>query len=227
MTRRAIAVATTAAGALFVVLGSLLPLYGVESAPRYEPPGGPLPEVTRWTLLVTPWELVRTPPPPPGVDMGEFPTYGYSLVFAVMVVAVGVVMQLRTPLVAAIGRVGVLVASGLVVGTVWTALETLGDIFGGTALEEAREFVGAGTWLLLLGAAGLLAGSVVAQDWPARVPQSSGVAVYQLDDDDTPPFGIPIPVAEPGARPAGHGPQPVVAGPPPPAPAPEAPPVAR
>ncbi|QQQ74727.1 hypothetical protein IOD16_26775 [Saccharothrix sp. 6-C] len=200
MTRRAIAVLTIGAGALMVVLGSLFPLYGVETAVR---PGsdGPIPNGVQRLVALTGWEYVQEPPAvnPAGVDF-DFPVYGYGLVFAAVLAGVGALLQLRSPLLAAVGRFGVLAAVGVVVGALWTALETLRTLFGSSSASPVvvnHEFIGTGTWLV--GAAGLvmLVGAVVAHDWPAREPRPAGASVYQVaDDDDTPPFGIPIPVTE-------------------------------
>jgi hypothetical protein len=78
-------------------------------------------------------------------------------------------------------------------------VETLRTLFGystPTATLSVDEFVGPGTWLIGAAALALLVGAVVAHDWPARVPRPTGLSVYQVDDDDTPPFGIAIPVSE-------------------------------
>ncbi|MEV8443839.1 hypothetical protein AB0425_41245 [Actinosynnema sp. NPDC051121] len=200
MTRRAIAVLTIGAGALLVVLGSLFPLYGVETALRPSVGGGvPQPGMRRLVAL-TGWEYVQDPPVAgPGGGGFDYPVYGYGLVLAAVVAGVGAVVQLRSALVAAIGRFAVLAAFGVVVGTLWTALETLRTLFGNgttTATLSTEEFVGAGTWLVGAAALALLVGAAVAHDWPARVPRPTGLSVYQVDDDDTPPFGIAIPVGE-------------------------------
>ena len=201
MTRRAIAVLTIGAGALVVVLGSLFPLYGVETTAR---PGvnGPIEEGVLRMVALTGWEYVREPMPP-GIRAGDdfaFPAYGHGLVFAAVLAAIGALAQLRSPRVAAIGRFGVLTAFGIVVGTLWAAVETLGTLFGGgspsTSATTTEEFVGTGTWLVGAAALALLVGAAVAHDWPAPVPRPAGVSVYQVDDDDTPPFGIAIPVTE-------------------------------
>ncbi|KOX18500.1 hypothetical protein ADK67_36595 [Saccharothrix sp. NRRL B-16348] len=200
MTRRAFAVLTIGAGALMVVLGSLFPLYGVETFIR---PGveGSLSGGVQRLVALTGWEYVQEPPPQPrpaGTDF-EFPVYGYGVVFAAVLAGVGALLQLRSPLLAAIGRFGVLAAVGVVVGTLWAALETLRTLFGINATSVSvttDEFVGTGTWLMGASALAMLVGAVAAHDWPARVPRPTGVSVYQVDDDDTPPFGIAIPVSE-------------------------------
>lgn len=206
MTRRAIAVLTIGAGALLVVLGSLFPLYGVETALRPAVGGVPQPGMRRLVAL-TGWEYVQDPPVGgPGGVAFDYPVYGYGLVLAAVVAGVGAMMQLRSALVAAIGRFAVLAASGVVVGTLWTALETLRTLFGnGTPSPtlSTDAFVGAGTWLVGAAALALVVGAAVAHDWPARVPRPTGLSVYQVDDDDTPPFGIAIPVDELDVAPAG------------------------
>ncbi|WP_367137274.1 hypothetical protein [Saccharothrix sp. HUAS TT1] len=202
MSRRAAAVITTGAGALFVVLGSLFELFGRETVIRYGP-GGPLPFPERRSVALTGWELVEEPVRA-GVDAGPgIPVYGYGLVFAAVLAGVGAVLQLRSPLLAAIGRFAVLVASGVVVGTVWAALETLRTLFGAENTPptvDVDQFVGTGTWLLSAAAVALLVGAVLAHDWPERVARPTGPSVYQVadDEDDTPPFGIAIPVADLG-----------------------------
>ncbi|MGW4116365.1 hypothetical protein ACWEFJ_36280 [Actinosynnema sp. NPDC004786] len=214
MTRRAIAVTTIGAGALFVVLGSLLPLYGVETTMR---PGvnGPLPGGVRRLVAITGWEYVQEPPPPTEyLGSGLYPVYGYGLVLAAVVAAVGALLQLRSPLLAAVGRFGVLAAVGVVVGTVWAVLETMRTLFGSVdvaPIVTTEEFVGAGAWLLLLASVAMVAGAVLAHDWPPRTPRPAGVSVYQVDDDDTPPFGFPMPVSGsdvPPGGPAAPGPVP-------------------
>ncbi|ONI89067.1 hypothetical protein ALI22I_16215 [Saccharothrix sp. ALI-22-I] len=199
MSRRAIAVVSIGAGALFVVLGSLFPLYGTEIYTRFVPPGGQ-PSGARGTIALTAWELIRDPVPPADVrgDGDSFPTYGHSLVVAAVLAAIGAGLQLRSPLLAAIGRFGVLVGFGLVVGTLWTALETLRQLLGdgGSVNGGSEQFVGTGTWMIGGAVLVMLVGVVLAQDWPARLPRPTGVSVYQVDDDDTPPFGIAIPVSE-------------------------------
>ncbi|WP_158852997.1 hypothetical protein [Saccharothrix deserti] len=197
MSRRAIAAITIGAGALLVVLGSLFPLYGVDTVVVYGtdgPPGG-----VRRMYALTPWELVEEPAPPVNVnDASVYPTYGYSLVAAAVLAGLGAGLQLRSSLQAAIGRFGVLAGFGLLVGTLWTALETLRLLFGSApaSISNTKEFVGAGTWVLGVAAVVMLVGGVLAQDWPPRAPRPGGVSVYQVDDDDTPPFGIAIPVSE-------------------------------
>ncbi len=234
MTRRAIAVLTIGAGALVVVLGSLFPLYGVETVMR-PGLGGPVPSGVVRLVALTGWEYVQEPTPPdrPGGVGFDFPVYGHGLVFAAVLAAVGALLQLRSPLLAAIGRFVVLAGSGVVVGTLWAALETLRTLFGVGAppasVATTDEFVGAGTWLTGAAALAMLVGTALAHDWPARVPRPTGASVYQVDDDDTPPFGIPIPVDELDVPPAGHVPPGGVtpsSGPVPPA-GPVAPPVAE
>ncbi|MFD0206942.1 MULTISPECIES: hypothetical protein [Saccharothrix] len=208
MTRRAIVVITIGAGALLVVLGSLFPLYGLETEVR-PGPGRPSPNDVSRLVALTGWEYVEEPVPlnrPEGAGF-DFPVYGYGLVFAAVLAGVGALLQLRTPLLAAIGRFGVLAGFGLAVGTLWAAVETLRTLFGVSAMPASfvtqETFVGTGTWVIGSGVLALLAGAVMAHDWPARVPRPTGVAVYQVDDDDTPPFGIAIPVSELDVPPAG------------------------
>ncbi|GAB3008103.1 hypothetical protein [Saccharothrix stipae] len=204
MTRRAIAVITIGAGALFVVLGSLFPLYGMEAVARFGP-GGEAQESSRRLVALTGWEYVQEPLPSGESLTYGFPVYGHGLVLAAVLAGVGALLQLRSPLLAAIGRFAVLVGCGLVVGVLWAALETLGTLFGSGnagAAVTSDEFVGTGTWLAGGAALALLVGAVLAHDWPARVPRPAGVSVYQVDDDDTPPFGIAIPVDELDVPPA-------------------------
>ncbi|MCC8250940.1 hypothetical protein [Saccharothrix luteola] len=198
MTRRAFAVLTIGAGALMVVLGSLFELYGVETSVR---PGldDSVPNGMRRLMALTGWEYVEEPQSrnPDGVGF-DFPVYGYGLVFAAVLAAVGAVLQLRSPLLAAVGRFGVLAAVGVLVGTLWAAVETLRTLFSidPPPMVSHKEFVGTGTWLIAASALAMLVGAVAAHDWPARVPRPTGVSVYQVADDDTPPFGIAIPVSE-------------------------------
>ncbi|XVS62767.1 hypothetical protein ACQPYE_31555 [Actinosynnema sp. CA-299493] len=199
MTRRAFAVLTIGAGALMVVLGSLFPLYGVETSAR---PGldGPIPDGVRRLVALTGWEYVQEPvvvnPDGGGFDI---PVYGYGLVFAAVLAGACALLQLRSPLLAAVGRFGVLAAVGVLVGTVWAAVETLRTLFGVSTPPPTltnEPFIGTGTWLIGASAVAMLVGAVAAHDWPARVPRPTGVSVYQVADDDTPPFGIPVPVTE-------------------------------
>lgn len=198
MSRRAIAVLTIGAGALLVVLGSLFPLYGVETIFR-PGPAGVVREANSLTAL-TGWEFVQEPQVPRSQDGGRFPVYGYGLVLGAVLAGIGAVLQLRSPLLAAIGRFAVLAGFGVVVGALWSALETLRTLFSidgtATAIATREQFVGAGTWLIGLAAVALLVGVVLAQDWPLRLPRPTGVSVYQVENDDTPPFGIAIPVSE-------------------------------
>ncbi|MFJ6677218.1 hypothetical protein ACIQMJ_39470 [Actinosynnema sp. NPDC091369] len=218
MTRRAIAVLTIGAGALVVVLGSLFTLYGVETEMRPGPNGVPR-DVPRLVAL-TGWEYVQAPSVPGRPDgvTFDYPVYGYGLVFGAALAVVGGLLQLRSPLLAAIGRFGVLAAFGVVVGALWSALETLRTLFGTgdvpPSIGTSDAFFGGGTWLVGLGALMLLAGAAVAHDWPARVPRPTGVSVYQVDDDDTPPFGIAIPVTELDVPPGGPAAPPVAELPP-------------
>lgn len=210
MTRRAFAVLTIGAGALMVVLGSLFPLYGVETSVR---PGldDSVPNGMRRLVALTGWEYVEEPTSrnAGGVPF-DFPVYGYGLVFAAVLAAVGALLQLRSPLFAAVGRFGVLAGVGMIVGTLWTAVETLRTLFGADTsppMVSHEEFVGTGTWLIGASALAMLVGAVAAHDWPARVPRPTGVSVYQVaDDDDTPPFGIAIPVSELDVPPGGPAP---------------------
>jgi hypothetical protein len=193
VSRRALAVLLIGAGALFVVLGSLFPLYGMETVVDYRPEG---PRV-EGRIALTGWEVVQEPPPPPqNADTWRGPVFGYGLVAAAVLAAVGAGLQLRSPRSAAIGRFGVVAGLGLVVGTLWAALEILTLMFGGPEGSSTENFVGAGTWIIGGAALVMLVGAVLAQDWPPRVPRPTGTSVYQVDDDDTPPFGIAIPVGE-------------------------------
>lgn len=198
MTRRAIAVITIGAGALFVVLASLLPLYGVRTTVRQGV--NPASPGTSRTVALSGWEYFQDPVPPGEyLGSGVYPVYGYGLVLAAVLAAVGALLQLRSPLLAAVGRFAVLAAVGVVVGTVWAVLETLRTLFGSVNTAPTvttDEFVGTGTWLLALASVAMVVGAVVAHDWPARVTRPAGVSVYRVDDDDTPPFGIPVPVSE-------------------------------
>ncbi|MFI9010802.1 hypothetical protein ACIGNX_26545 [Actinosynnema sp. NPDC053489] len=210
MTRRAIAVPTIGAGALLVVLGSLFPLYGQETHVR---PGvnGPLPEGLLRSVALTGWEYLQEPAlsgRSAGVGF-DFPVYGHGLVLGAVLAGAGALLQLRSARWAAVGRFGVLAAFGLVVGTLWAAVETLRTVFGvdsgASPAVTTSEFVGAGTWLVGVAAVVLLVGAVLAQEWPPRLPRATGLSVYQVDDDATPPFGIAMPVSEEGQPSGGAG----------------------
>ncbi|MGM1062985.1 hypothetical protein [Saccharothrix sp. Mg75] len=205
MTRRGTAVVALCAGALLTVLGSLFPLYGVMN--RFTAAGGLGPDQEPVMYAWTAWEPVLGPTSEVSAGEGGFriPVYGYAFVVAAALVALGAVLQLRRPLSAAIGRVVAVLGLGLLLGTLWAALETTSKLFGtadgaGDASGSGPvdpEFVGSGTWLIAVAAAAVLAGVVLAHDWPSNAAVAGDPTAGPLDDDvDTPPFGIPLPVIE-------------------------------
>ncbi|GAA3462249.1 hypothetical protein ACFFSW_26870 [Saccharothrix longispora] len=201
--RRTTAIVVLGAGALLVVLGSLLPLYGMTE----EFGGGPGAASEARTYALTGWESVVEPPfrvegvegveGVDGVDeQDRIPVYGHALVAAAALVALGAVLQLRPPRPAAIGRSTAVAGLGLLLGTLWAAVETTSKLFGTGAATHEREFVGSGTWTVLAAAALVLAGVVLAHEWPVPTTADGETPRAGDDDVDTPPLGIPVPVIE-------------------------------
>lgn len=197
MTRRAVAVGVLVAGALLVVLGSLFPLFGVEQVELFGP-AGPVSEGRLVRVGITGWELVREPPlDGVGEQGGPEPTYGHALVLAALLAGVGAALQFRAPRLAVAGRLAAFAGAGLVAGVLWTVVETWSVLFGGPLPDEdVRTSVGPGGYLLGVAAALIAVGTALSVEWPARAARPAGASVYQVDDDETPPFGIAIPVTE-------------------------------
>ncbi|MBY8849362.1 hypothetical protein [Saccharothrix longispora] len=198
--RRTTAIVVLGAGALLVVLGSLLPLYGMTE----QFGGGPDPAAGTRTYALTGWESVVEPPfrvegveDVDGVDeQDRIPVYGHALVAAAALVALGAVLQLRPPRPAAIGRSAAVAGLGLLLGTLWAAVETTSKLFGEGDATHDREFVGSGTWTVLAAAALVLAGVVLAHERPVPATADGETPRAGDDDVDTPPLGIPAPVIE-------------------------------
>lgn len=197
MTRRGIATTALAAGALLVVLGSLFPLYGSQEPQPPVTGRGTAPEYA--TVAITGWELTRDPAPASVPPDDRFPTYGPALVVAAVLAGAGAVLQLRTPRQAAVGRFTAVAGAGLVGGVLWAVLETWSKLFGNPFRflgEEDPSFVGAGAYVLGAAVVLVAGGAALGAEWPARAAKPTGVSVHRVDDDDTPPFGIAIPVSE-------------------------------
>ncbi|WP_433263100.1 hypothetical protein ACQPZF_31260 [Actinosynnema sp. CS-041913] len=188
MNRRMIAAGTLSAGALLGFGGALLELYRVDAPP----PRG----VGGFTL--TAWRIVFYNQPTTE-DVMDGPQWGYPLVTASALALVAAVLLFRPAPLAAVGRFTAVIATGLLGGTAWSVHTTIRNLFVNpeTVPYGFATVVGAGLWSLAGACLVLLVGAVLAQDWPRRAPKPTGVAVYRVDgDDDTPPFGIPIPTAE-------------------------------
>ncbi|GAA1304410.1 hypothetical protein [Saccharothrix xinjiangensis] len=187
-------------GAVLVVFGSLLPLYGVQQEELFGS-GGPVSNGRVVTVGITGWELVREPDPEGlGDQGGPEPSYGYPLVLAALLAGAGAALQFRAPRQAVAGRLAAFTGAGLAAGVLWAVVETWSVLFGGPLPDEdVRTFVGSGGYLVGVAAALIAVGAVLSVEWPARAARPTGVAVHQVeDDDDTPPFGIAIPVVELG-----------------------------
>ncbi|MEV0679750.1 hypothetical protein AB0I60_24810 [Actinosynnema sp. NPDC050436] len=216
MTRKVLGVVALAVGALLVFAGSWQELL------RLEGPAGP----GSAGIALTPWSIEnrsgRTRSPN-GVDS---PQWGYALVLAGGLAAFAAVALVRSPRLAALGRLAAALAVGLVGATAWAAYTTITTLLSGPREPSSRFqwVVGSGLWTLATACLVLLVGAVLALEWPPRAPRPEGPVVYQVDGDDdhTPPFGILLPPTALGAADA-----PSAADPSPPGPAASTPPVAR
>ncbi|MBB5959343.1 hypothetical protein FHS29_005963 [Saccharothrix tamanrassetensis] len=185
MSRRgAIAAGALLTGALLTFAGVLMDLYRLEVA---------LPEYQGFRL--TPWQVHYRPPIDPSSDP-HTPQWGYPMVLAGVLAVVAALLLFRSPRFVAVGRFAAVASAGLLVGTTWSAHATVTTLFGRENLPPSSSAtLGSGMWTLTAACLVLLVGAALAQDWPPRAPEPTGVSVYRVDgdDDDTPPFGIAIP----------------------------------
>ncbi|MEJ2853954.1 MULTISPECIES: hypothetical protein [unclassified Saccharothrix] len=177
-------------GAVLAVCGSLLELYRVEF--RFSPDPDRV-DVQVFTAWQSKFDFAGMDKPESTSGLG----WGLPITAAVVLVVVGLVLLFRSPLLNAVGRVVVVAAGGVLIGTTWSAYETLDRLFGAQVVPDGKEFVGAGLWMLVVACLAVAVGAGLVQEWPPRAPKPDGPSVYRVDDeDDTPPFGIPIPTDE-------------------------------
>lgn len=182
-------------GAVLAVCGSLLELYRAEF--RVGPDRADTQVLTAWQ---TTFDFAASPAPETLPGWG----WGYSIVAAAVLAVVGLVLLFRSPFAGAVGRFLVVAAGGVLIGTTWSAYATLDGMFDNIVMINGSTTVGSGLWVLALACLALAAGAALVQEWPERAPRPEGPAVYRVDGDeeDTPPFGIPIPADEidPGGK---------------------------
>ncbi len=123
---------------------------------------------------------------------------------ALMVVAAVLVLSPRLPKVSRTARVTAVVAAGALAGIVLAFVvgvlqeeEFMGSLYG-TPGHEYRTTYLPGLYLLVAGALAGLVGAMLTQ-WPHQPrpvgePGREAVVVHRFTDDDTPPFGIAVPV---------------------------------
>ncbi|MEV0679751.1 hypothetical protein AB0I60_24815 [Actinosynnema sp. NPDC050436] len=197
MTRRVLGVVALLIAAPLVFAGTFLPLYD-----QVWDLGGPTP--TTMTITQTSWD-VRTDN---GEEvMGRRALYGVPMVIGALLMVLG---ALRVG--ALWGRLTAFAGSLLLLGSTWAVAQS---VFAMTLSEPTRDLpltatTGLGMVLLLVASVLAVAGGLAVQEWPPRAPRPEGPVVYQVDgdDDDTPPFGIPVAeLPDPSATPAeGTGP---------------------
>ncbi|ANZ38788.1 hypothetical protein BBK82_24715 [Lentzea guizhouensis] len=142
--------------------------------------------------------------PTTGRDLNPLLSVGTWVVITVVVMVVAGLLALRRDRVAPTARVVVLVAAAAFLGVVTAyAVGVLREEEMINAYEQASSVpyvyrLDPGLYLLFAAAVVGLAGAVLAQRPRPAVaePDEDAVVVHQLVDDDTPPFGIAMPVAE-------------------------------
>jgi hypothetical protein len=191
--RRVLAVIALVSGALLAVAGSLQDLYVFEqpSVPRGVPD----------RFVLTFWAIVYESDGERLEGLGNGPEWGYGMVAGVVLALLGAVLVFRSPRAAVVGRIAAVAGFGVMAGTTWSACTTVASFFpeeSSTGLEIGDSSFGPGLPSVLVACALVLAGALLAQEWPERAERPAGPSVYRVDgdDDDTPPFGIPIPVHE-------------------------------
>lgn len=188
MNRRVAGAVALGVGAVLAVCGSLLELFRMEF--HFTPDRVDRQVFTAWRVT---FDFAGVNAPETTTGLGWGPPIAAGAVLAV----VGLVLLFRSPLLNAVGRFVVVVAAGVLIGTTWSAYETLDRLFGSTQVIESAKAVGVGMWVLVTACLAVAVGAGAVQDWPARAPKPEGPSVYRVDDeDDTPPFGIPIPTDE-------------------------------
>ncbi|WP_433263102.1 hypothetical protein ACQPZF_31265 [Actinosynnema sp. CS-041913] len=179
MTRRVAGVVALLLAAPLALVGTFLPLY--EQSWEF-------PDSQRMAVAQTGWQVTSD-----GGDFGRDALFGLPMVVAALLLVLGA---------ARVGRMwGRLVAAGgamLLLGGAWAVWQFVLAIY--LAEQDRGGLVIITTFglaLPLLGLACALAvgGALAVQDWPPRAPRPAGPVVYQVEgnDDDTPPFGIPLP----------------------------------
>ncbi|MEU7529658.1 hypothetical protein AB0A74_28290 [Saccharothrix sp. NPDC042600] len=189
MNRRVVGAVALGVGAVLAVCGSLLELFRAEF--RVGPDRVDSQVLTAWR---TTFEFSGAQAPETFPGWG----WGYSIVAAAVLAVVGLVLLFRSPTAGAVGRFAVVAAGGVLIGTTWSAYATLDGMFDTIAMINGGMAFGPGLWVLVLACLALTAGAALVQEWPERPPRPEGPAVYRVDgdDEDTPPFGIPIPTDE-------------------------------
>ncbi|MBB5959344.1 hypothetical protein FHS29_005964 [Saccharothrix tamanrassetensis] len=192
MSRRVAGVVALVISAPLVLVATFLPLY----EQRWEFTYG-----HTMTVVQTGWEVTSDSGDGDGL-FGREALYGMPMVVAALLLVLGAVRAgaMWGRLVAACGAM-LLLGSAWTVGHFVLATYLLEQPGGGLVITT--DF---GLALAVLGLASVLAvgGALMVQDWPSRVPGTEAPLVYRVegDDDDTPPFGIPLPV-EPGTGSSG------------------------
>jgi hypothetical protein len=183
--RRIAGVVALLTGAVLAVAGSLRPLYEQEWVysdlrSRYR--------MTLWASEYT--------TPSGGVGYSPKPVlYGVPVVVAAALLVVAAVLLLvpARPLVQVAVRVGAVVATTLLIGSVWTVGHIVLEVVTRENDIPIRidSWVGLGFWVLVAACVTAAAGALLVQQRQAPEPAT----VYQFpgdDDTDTPPMGVPI-----------------------------------
>ncbi|CCH33819.1 hypothetical protein ABZ816_21520 [Actinosynnema sp. NPDC047251] len=178
MNRRVLGVVALLVAAPLVFVGTFLPLY--TQVWEFGDPAS-------MTIEQTSWE-VRS-------NNGQG-VFGRQALYAVPMVVGALLMVLGALRVGVLwGRLTAFAGSVLLLGSTWAvahyAFATYLTESPGNGLEITPT-LGLGTSVLLAASVLAVVGGLLVQEWPPRAPRPEGPVVYQLDDDDTPPFGIPV-----------------------------------
>ncbi|MEU4805908.1 hypothetical protein [Actinosynnema sp. NPDC023587] len=202
MTRRVLGVAALLIAATLAIVGTFLPLY--EQVFDF---GETLPmklEQSSWGVRRENGQEV----------LGGKTLFGVPMVVGALLVVLG---ALRAG--ARWGRLAALVGSVLLLGSTWAVAQLVFALWSTKsdgAVLAIHVTIGLGIVVLSVASVVAVVGAFLVQEWPPRAPRPEGPVVYQLDgnDDDTPPFGIPVaelPVSsyvDTGTRPADTGTRP-------------------
>ncbi|MFC6094073.1 hypothetical protein [Saccharothrix lopnurensis] len=188
MNRRLLGAALLVAAAAGAVVGTFLPLSVLETG------FGPGNEGLR--ITTTSWSVRVEPDTIEALRFDGTPQYGVPIAAAGLLLAVAAAMVFLPEHQRGITRYTALGATGVLFGAVWAVWSAVSAAVRsprGPERDYLRETAGGGIWVLSAAVLAAVAGLVLVHARRAE-PRAEGAVVYAVggEDEDTPPFGIPV-----------------------------------
>lgn len=188
MNRRLLGAVLLVVSAAAAVIGTFLPLSVLEAG-QFRGEDGLRLTTTAWESRLDPADLTE-------VAFDATPQYGVPIAVAAVLLAVAAALVFLPEHQRLVARYTALGAGGVLFGAVWAVWASVSASLHppeGPARDYFQESAGGGIWVLSAAVLVAVAGVVLVHARRAE-PRPRGAVVHVLggEDDDTPPFGIPV-----------------------------------